>query len=259
MTHIKVVLMDGDGSTLTHDGIFPENLQLLILANPQIKWIMATGRSLDLLERTPIIPFLSQDMPHVLDGGSRIMKLNGEIVQEHTITDAELGLFFAQLPLERVEFLYYFLDDNARFFYAPDLSKWADNHPLFMSAQRTDDVNKFREYTKTDPPTKVFLRTNEAIHFQGVHCNQNESNIDLTAHGVNKGSACCELLKILGVDAKSVAFVFNDRNDLPVLKHDLLKDITTIKVGEYLPEVIADYEVATPHDVADILAPLLSR
>lgn len=94
MTKIKVVLMDGDGSTLTHDGIFPENLKKLIQLNQQTKWIMATGRSLDLLERTPIVPFLSQDIPHVLDGGSRIMMLSGEIVKEYPLSHHELNVFF---------------------------------------------------------------------------------------------------------------------------------------------------------------------
>ena len=120
--------MDGDGSTLTHDGIFPENLQKLIYSNPQIKWIMATGRSLDLLERTPIIPFLSHDVPHVLDGGSRIMNLSGEVVCEYPISAHELSLFFGQLPIEKIEFLYYYLDNQRRFFYSPDLSKWENKN-----------------------------------------------------------------------------------------------------------------------------------
>ena len=250
--------MDGDGSTLTHDGIFPENLQKLIYSNPQIKWIMATGRSLDLLERTPIIPFLSHDVPHVLDGGSRIMNLSGEVVCEYPISAHELSLFFGQLPIEKIEFLYYYLDNQRRFFYSPDLSKWENNHPIFNSSRRTQDMQEFHDFTLEHPPTKVFMRMREAIHLHGVHWNQNESNIDLTAHGVNKGSACCELLKILNASAAEVAFVFNDKNDLPVIKHEHLQDITTIKVGDFLPDVAADYSVATPYQVAEILASLIN-
>ena len=34
---------------------------------------MATGRSLDLLRRLPIIDYLSTDVPHIVDGGSRLV------------------------------------------------------------------------------------------------------------------------------------------------------------------------------------------
>ena len=256
MAQIKAVLMDGDGSTITHDGIFPDDLQQLITANPQVKWIMATGRSLDLLQRTLVIPFLSTDVPHIVDGGSRLMKTSGEIVHETTISPHELTTFFNQLPLDKVKFLYYFLDESKRFFYAPDLSHW-DGHTLFQSSTKTTDIAQFKQFTTSNPPTKIFIRVSEEIKLHDVHWNQNELNIDLTAHGVNKGSACQHLLNLLGLKANEVAFVFNDKNDLPIILHTQLQDITTIKVGEYLPEVEANYTVATPYEVAEILKKLI--
>ena len=258
MTTIKAVLMDGDGSTITHDGVVPENLQQLIRANPQIKWVMATGRSLDLLHRTPIVPFLSQEVPHIVDGGSRLMKISGEVVHEQRISASELQIFFQQLPLNKILFLYYFLDDAKRYFYAPDLAQW-NHHTLFATATQTADIEEFKSYTAANPPAKIFVRVSEQIHLHSVHWNQNELNIDLTAHGVNKGSACRHLLDLLDLTPADVAFVFNDKNDLPVLLHHELQDIVKIKVGNYLPEVVADFAVSTPYEVADVLAKLLNH
>ena len=257
MTAIKAVLMDGDGSTITHDGVLPQNLQQVIRANPQIKWIMATGRSLDLLHRTPIVPFLSPEVPHIVDGGSRLMKISGEVVHEQRISVPELQVFFQQLPLDKIIFLYYFLDDDKRYFYAADLSKWNDNS-LFATATRTADIHEFKSFTAANPPAKIFVRVSEQIHLHGVHWNQNELNIDLTAHGVNKGSACRHLLDLLGLTPADVAFVFNDKNDLPVLLHHELQEIVKIKVGNYLPDVSADFVVGTPYEVAEVLTKLLN-
>lgn len=257
MVHIKAVLMDGDGSVLTNDGVFPESMQKLIKSNQQIHWIMATGRSLDLLERTPVIPFLSADLPHVLDGGSRIMKLSREIIREYPISGHELNVLFNQLTEDLIEFMYYYLDDQHRFFYAPDLSIWEGSHPIFNSSKRTNSISGFHKFTEAHPPTKVFIRVKKPISLHGVHWNQNETNIDVTAHGINKGSACLELLKVLKLNPAEVAFVFNDKNDLPVLLHKDLQDITTIKVGSYLPEVTANYHVSSPYEVAEVLGKLL--
>lgn len=165
--------------------------------------------------------------------------------------------FFGQLPIEKVEFLYYFLDIEHKFFYAPDLSMWGANHQVFHSSIRTEDIQKFHQFTLQHPPTKIFMRTRGEVHLHGVHWNQNESNIDLTAHGVNKGSACCELIKLLDINPAEVAFVFNDKNDLPVIMHSELQDIITIKVGDFLPLVKSKYSVASPYEVSEILSKLI--
>ena len=65
-------------------------------------------------------------------------------------------------------------------------------------------------------------------------------------------------MKILKISPREAAFVFNDKNDLPLVTHPLLQDITKIKVGSYLPEIKADYEVVSPYEVADVIANLIS-
>ena len=75
---------------------------------------------------------------------------------------------------------------------------------------------------------------------------QNDTYIDVTTAGVHKGSAVVDVLAMLGVSPAETAFVFNDFNDLPVLKHPELSQIVKIKVGDLLPDVAADYALAKP-------------
>lgn len=257
MKAIKAVLMDGDGSTITSEGVVPDNLRQFIIDNPQIKWIMVTGRSLEVLRHASIVDLLSMDVPHVLDGGSRLMKLSGDVIKESYISDKELDIFFERLSLDLIEFIHYSLDHARSFFYAPDLSKWR-NDPFFMHANLTSCIHEFKAYTNFHRPTKILVRVTKETHFYGLYYNKNELYIDITAHGVNKGSASRDLLNLLELKPSEVAFVFNDKNDLPVILHEELKGITTIKVGDYLPEIMADYTAKTPYDVANILVKLIS-
>jgi hypothetical protein len=65
-------------------------------------------------------------------------------------------------------------------------------------------------------------------------------------------------LEHLRISPAEAVFVFNDRNDLPLVEHPLLAAITKIKVGDYLPDVVADYSVATPYEVAAVLKQLIN-
>jgi hydroxymethylpyrimidine pyrophosphatase-like HAD family hydrolase len=258
MTKIKAVIMDGDGSTITHDGILPDNLRDLIINNPQIKWIMATGRSLDLLRRLPIIDHLSRDVPHIVDGGGRLVLHSGESVIDHFLTSQEINSLFDQLELEKIDFLYSYLDEERSYIYSQNgLDHWS-NRPQFATAKATNEIGEYRQWLLTNPPTKIFMRINTEISLTGINWHQNEFNIDVTAKDVTKGSSCYKLLEMLGLTPKETAFVFNDRNDLPLIEHPELQDIITIKVGDYLPETEANYHVATPHDVADVIYELIN-
>ena len=62
---------------------------------------------------------------------------------------------------------------------------------------------------------------------------------------------------MLNLHPSEVAFVFNDRNDLPLVEHPELNEIVKIKVGDYLPDTPAEFHVATPYDVADVLQQLI--
>lgn len=255
-TKLKAIIMDGDGSTITADHKLPDNLRDLIIANPQTKWIMATGRSLDLLSHLPIIDYLSKDVPHILDGGSRLMNVDGTSIIDFIISSDELECFFAQLNPAKIDFLYYSLDHNNSFLYSQNLDHWG-KLAVFEKVNKCDNLAEYRVTTKKSPPTKIFMRVNEFFELKNVTWHNNDQNIDFTAHGVNKGSTCCKLLELLNLSANEVAFVFNDRNDLPLVEHPELQQITKIMVGDYLPEIKADYHVDTPYDVAEVLAKLI--
>ncbi len=79
----------------------------------------------------------------------------------------------------------------------------------------------------------------------------------ITDNNINKGISCVELLNELNLSPRDVAFIFNDTNDLPIINHSLLKDITKIKVGHYLPNIASDYCADTPYDVASTIQKLL--
>lgn len=256
MTKLKAIIMDGDGSSITHDGILPDNLRDLMVASPQINWIMATGRSLDLLRHLPIIHYLSPDIPHILDGGSRLNKITGECLQDFFISPEEIECFFAQLDLSQIDFLYYYLDEQRSYLFSQQLELWQER-PMFIKSTKFNDITKYQQITLENPPTKVFMRVKEYFELQNLTWHNNEKNIDFTAHGVDKGSSCLKLLETLQIKPYEAVFVFNDRNDLPLVLHPELQQITTIKVGDYLPEVNSTYHVATPYDVADVLKALI--
>ena len=67
------------------------------------------------------------------------------------------------------------------------------------------------------------------------------------------------LLETLQIKPEQAVFVFNDRNDLPLVLHPELSQITTIKVGDYLPDIKANYHVASPYKVAEILEKLIAQ
>lgn len=254
---IKAVIMDGDGSTITNNNKLPNSLKQLIIDNQQIKWIMATGRSLELLKKTPIVDYLSSDVVHIVDGGSCLMDLNAACKIRHLISIQELDLLFSKLDLESINFLYYSPDGLRSYVYSGDKNimynfKFHDEYVNY-----TNEINIFQEWTYKYPPGKILLNAKNKFNISGMYFHQNENNYDITADGINKGSACVELLNELGLQASEVAFVFNDKNDLPIVENKTLKEILKIKVGDQLPNTCSDFCVNTPYDVANVLKSII--
>lgn len=253
MSRIKLILMDGDGSTLDHNGSCPDSLQKFFIQNKEnYLFAMATGRSLDLLRRTEIIPFLTSNIPHIVDGGSKLMYLDEKVLFEEKLTIEEINLLEAQINQDNAIFMYSSINTENRVFYASDLSIWS-SHSLFDSATKTDSLVKFFAYLRENLPSKIFIKVKKQFVLKNINTNINELNIDVTHHCVDKGSACVKLLEFLNLAPHEVLFIFNDKNDLPIINHPKLKDIKKLKVGKYLPEVKADYFATSPQYVAEIL------
>lgn len=257
---IKAVVMDVDGSTITHNNQLPDNLRDLMVNNPQIKWIIATGRSLELLKRTPIFEYISNDVTHIVDGGSMLVHKHGQIHSQHLLSQTDIDNFFSKLTQpEHINWLYYSPDGVRSLAYT--LNPTLRERALSISDQVmvTESIAEFREWLRQHPTGKIFLQTIEEFDLSGVHYHQNENNFDVTRVGIHKGSGFVELLSVLNLTPEETVFVFNDRNDLPVINHPELQNVIKLKVGDYLPSVIADYHVATPHDVAAVLSQLINN
>lgn len=255
---IKAIIMDGDGSTITHTNELPDSLRDLILGNPQIKWIMATGRSLDLLRQTPIAKYLTNDVPHIVDGGSKLMLLNGQSLAEHLLEPEELELLFSQIKADDLNFLYYSPDGIIGKAFVANASLQRKFKFTGIDIQFTHSINEFSEWAFHSRPSKILINAKSSIALDGLYYHQNDNNIDVTTHGIDKGTGCVELLKLLNLSPSEAVFIFNDKNDLPIVEHKDLVGLTTIKVGAWLPHIKATFSVNSPHEVADIVKQLIS-
>lgn len=249
--------MDGDGSTITHDNQLPDNLRDLILNNPQITWMMATGRSMDLLRATPIHQYLSTDVFHIIDGGSCLMYKDYSIHQHHHLQEHEIDLLFTRLQLDLSNYLYYSTDGIRSFAFSQDVTLQQMISKISNSVMITSDIEQFRAWLKSHPTGKILLNVKEPFDLSGLHYNSNENNFDFTTHGIHKGSAYLEMLSMYGLQANETVFVFNDKNDLPIVNHPQLSGVIKVKVGDYLPDVAADYCASTPYGVAAILETII--
>jgi hydroxymethylpyrimidine pyrophosphatase-like HAD family hydrolase len=259
---LRAVIMDGDGSTINEDNSMPANLGSLILQMPHIKWIMATGRSFDLLQRLPILNYLANDVPHIVDGGSTLIYKTGVIHSRKRLSVQDINHLFDNLVLSQVEFIYFAIDDEHKYLYVPQhqLSTAISYRPQFASAISISDLATYKQLTLHYQPPKIFLRINQnSVILPQLHWQQNERNIDITPANADKGTACYELLQLLNIQPVEMVFVFNDNNDLPLIRHPELQHITSIKVGNLLPHIEADYLASSPYDVAATLEKILLK
>ena len=255
--NIKAVIMDGDGSTITHDNFVPNNLKNIITDKSHIKWIMATGRSLELLKKTPIFDYLSTNVLHIVDGGSRLMYLDGTCKTTHLMNSKYLDRLFSKLQLNETNFLYYSPDGKISYAYSPDInfSKTFKFHDEYVNY--TNELQEFESWVYKYPPSKILLNVKDNFDLEGLYYHQNENNFDITDNNINKGSACVDLLKRMNLLPHEVVFIFNDKNDLPITEHPLLGEIVKIKVGNSLPNTYSQFHVETPYEVANILEKIL--
>lgn len=249
--------MDGDGSTITHDNKLPDNLRDLILTNQHVKWMMATGRSMDLLRITPIFQYLNNEIFHIVDGGSCLMYKDGTIHKHYQLQDEEINLLFRKLNLDLTNYMYYSPNGKQGFAYTKDEEIKSRLLKISDHVSVCDDIAQLRKWLHEYPTGKILLNVKEEFDLSGLHYNQNENNFDFTSLGVNKGSAFFEMLQTMELTPEETVFVFNDKNDLPIVEHPELSNVIKIKVGNYLPDITSDYHVDTPHEVADVLSKLI--
>jgi len=256
MNTIKNILMDIDGSIFTTDRHFPEKLGELISAHPEINWILATGRSLDLVKILPFATLVSQTLPHVLDGGSKIEYISGTVFEKEPLTFDELDTLFSQLSEDKIEFIYSASSLDNRILYAEKVEKFNFNED-FDSVKVTYNFEEFQAWCYQKPPSKIFVHSKYKLDIKNLHFFQNECHFDVTHSGVDKGSGAEKLFSHFLLDPSKTLIIFNDFNDLPLITSRFFKNSLKLKVGDLLPEIQTDFTAATPYEVVEILEPLL--
>lgn len=245
--------MDLDGSTLTEKNILPPELRAIIQHNPHINWIITTGRCYPNFIRAPFKDLLPADSLHIIEGGARIVQLNGTLLNEFGIQETELEQLFSIIDLNAIDYMYFcspLLHGNAWYRHNDVIDKFK-----LPASNYTFNFEEFKAMAYDLNPGKVSLYRNQEFELTGLNYHSTGNNIDITTAQINKGSGCNLLLKHLNIDASNALFIFNDFNDLPLI--NTVADIKKLKVGTLMPEISADYYAATPQDVAEILRQIL--
>lgn len=245
--------MDLDGSTLADKNVLPTELRALIQQHPQINWIITTGRSYPNFIRAPFKGLLPDDSLHIIEGGARIVQLDGTLLNEFGIQATELQHLFSIIDLSAIDYMYFcspLLHGNAWYRHNDVIDKF--NLP---ASNYTFNFEEFKAMAYELNPGKVSLYRNQEFELVGLNYHSTGNNIDITTAQINKGSGCNLLLERLNIDASHALFIFNDFNDLPLI--NAVPEIKKLKVGTLMPEISADYYAATPDDVAAVLRQLL--
>lgn len=253
----KIIIMDLDGSILNPDGSIPENLQQLIKRSKNNYWSICTGRSYATTVMTGISKQIPMHALHVFDGGGLISSLSGHIYKTYFLSEKDKDSFinFFNANIDLIEYVFSSCDLTGGVVY----SKISNLD--FPAIGYVSNLSDYASLIYGNKLTKISIRMKNEFdrnNFSMAGCNFNIStkNIDITSINTNKGSAVCEVLKNLNYKSEDVIFVFNDYNDLPVINHPDLSDITKIRVGNSV-DIASEYSVDSQDDVAEILSLLI--
>jgi hydroxymethylpyrimidine pyrophosphatase-like HAD family hydrolase len=252
---VDCVFMDLDGSTITEQGELPPDLRDLIGANQTVNWVIVTGRGYASASKTPIASAVSASTPHVFDGGATIMDLSGRLHKQSCLSQDELDAFFASIDTTQSDYIYAGVDAGGGLcWFAPDYTSRS-----IPTLKHTGDILEYQTWLRGREISKISVRqrTGGKVVLQ-VHHAINGNNIDVTAVGVDKAFGARDILRMLGGRPERAAFIFNDENDLALVRAPFFEAMTTIKVGDLLPDVDADICVPSPYDVTKALGPLLA-
>lgn len=249
---LDTVLMDLDGSTMSRGGDLPAELERLIRHNPRVRWVLVTGRSYASASKVPHAAVVSQDIPHVFDGGATVMSMSRTLVlQEATLAQSDTQDALSALNPDAVQYVY--ASTGARgeglCWHAPEASV-----PRLAAGHFTSSLDQFRKWLREVPVTKLTVSSDGGIaRLPGLCYRRNGPIVDVTAAGVDKAFGARALIEFLQADLSRSLFIFNDENDLPVIEDPYFIDLIRVKVGPLLPTVRCHYLVACPEDVALML------
>jgi hydroxymethylpyrimidine pyrophosphatase-like HAD family hydrolase len=246
--------MDLDGSTLTHDGKVPGALALLIQRNPHVHWIMVTGRSFAGAIATAFGSLLPKDSFHVFDGGAMIATLHGKIMYRRALPKLDVIKLSASLYLHPWEYVFGSHGTDPGFVCCRDPCT-----KLPPSVRSTENLSTFLCWVFAEGVQKLSVQGMDTAGIPDqINHYSNGKIIDFLPPEVNKASGVQHILSLLSVIPEDTAFVFDDKNDLPVIGSSALRGMYRIKVGDKLPTVAAHATVRDATVVASALRDWLS-
>lgn len=247
---IDCVLMDLDGTTMTKDNLVPDNLSSLIRKRDQMHWIMVTGRSFASATRTPLAKLFSKETPHIFDGGATVMSLDGVPIHQRYLSPVEIDVFINSINTEDLEYIYSCVGTVGGICWM----RASYTNPELHIVKRTNDLAEYGSWIKSENVSKISVRKkNDFLLPDAINHFSNGTNIDITTASVDKGSGAKFIFEMLGIDPRKSIFLFNDKNDLPIINNIFFADVIKIKVGDSMPDIAADHNPSHPSDVAELL------
>lgn len=254
MTGRKCVLMDLDGSTPIDSITVARSLVDLIQHNPDVHWVMVTGRSYASAIATEYGKLLCGNSLHVFDGGAMIATLEGLVLHRSVMSKSDIERLHVHLQADFGSYVFGSSGTGSGFVCStdtsiefPQVSRFTESLSTFMHWALSESVQKI-SVSGIDPA---------GIPEQLNHCKSGPV-LDFLPPGISKASGVQNVLSMLAIRPQEAAFVFNDQNDLAVIEDPSLRGIYLIKVGEELPQIPAHARVNTPNDVSTLLSDWLS-
>lgn len=166
------------------------------------------------------LTFFPSSQSHIISGGAQIITTSNQIVWQNLIPAAVVADIF---DLAQQENVLIFTTDNLKIIInqASAAENFKKDHPV--DPQTVFTMTNYHQplpLINCHHLTPVFLEklTEHNIHYKIMHTYQNETYIDLTSHGVNKGSAIKNWAILNHLTLDKLAMVGDSENDLEALQ-----------------------------------------
>jgi len=256
---IRLVASDVDGVLYIRGSLVTRTLTLIKqLQDSGICCTVITGMGVKRIHHK--LSSFHANCPMVIEDGGRIVTPNGETIVEYPLPETEIIKLAHFLPTSRVSMAAFScLDDNQYVCLVNDI----EGERMVKSGleagairQITNDVSLFLGLALRHGCTRVTVKPREGCSFEPpstLRCAQNEYWYNLTAQGVDKGTALVKLCDLLAVPLHETLVIGNDYNDIPMFKQPIRYKIA---VGSYSTELtaLASHHVESPEQVSDTLA-----
>lgn len=195
--------------------------------------------------------FLSEEIPLILENGSRLVWFNGNVLLERQLSEEEIEFLIETIDrqLDLVDFVSFFPRplEKANFLLWSEVGKRLARGAFV--GRKTTDPDKFYRWLREQPvPTHVLVRSSQGISLAGLQAAPGGYFSNITTQGVDKALGVRVILNILGIAPHEAVYAGNDANDRSVFTSPLLAEMKKIVVGNSpaLMDIEADFRVSDP-------------